>query len=86
MILYTYLPERESALGPLLDLLLNDPAVLQHSFDLPVPGAKLAQLGVLARAVIGTGLNQPTRLWGSGRQIQIAESVPNHARFQVSSS
>jgi hypothetical protein len=64
MILYTYLPERESETGPLLDLLLNDPLMLLHSYDVPVPGAKLPQLGALARAVIGAGLNQPTRPWG----------------------
>jgi len=64
MILYTYVPERESVTGPLLDLLLNDPVGLLDGFDVPVPGAKLPQLGVLARAVIGTGLHQPQRPWG----------------------
>jgi len=33
-------------------------------FDLPVPGAHLEHLGVMARAFIGTVLNQPVRPWG----------------------
>jgi len=83
MILYTYLPERESALGPLLDLLLNDPAVLLHSFDLPVPGAKLAQLGVLARTVIGIGLNQPTRPWGLVTELAQRLGVSRQTLYKI---
>ena len=64
MILYTYVPERESTRSPLLDLLLQDPASLLQPFDIPVPGAKVPQLGALARALIGTALQQPERPWG----------------------
>jgi len=41
-----------------------DVATYLRCFDLPVPGAQLEHLGVMARAFIGTVLNQPTRRWG----------------------
>jgi hypothetical protein len=41
-----------------------DIATYLRCFDLPVPGAHLEHLGVMARALIGTLLNQPVRPWG----------------------
>jgi hypothetical protein len=46
------------------DLLEIDVATYLSWFDLPVPGAKLEHLGVMARGLIGTLVNQPTRPWG----------------------
>lgn len=46
------------------DLLEIDVATYLSWFDLPVPGAKLEQLGVMTRGLIGTLVNQPTRPWG----------------------
>jgi hypothetical protein len=40
-----------------------DVATYLRNFDLPVPGAKLAHIGVVARAVIGTLVNQAERPW-----------------------
>jgi hypothetical protein len=50
--------------GTLSEPLMMDVATYLRSFDLPVPGAHLDHLGVMARAFIGTVLNQPVRPWG----------------------
>jgi len=41
-----------------------DMATYLRYFDRPMPGAHLERLGVMARVLIGTLLNQPTRPWG----------------------
>lgn len=50
------------------DWLLKAPLSRRASYlcwyDLPVPGAHLEHLGVMARAFIGTQMNQPERPWG----------------------
>lgn len=48
----------------LKDLLEVDVATYLSWFDLPVPGTKLEHLGVMARGLIGTLVNQPRRPWG----------------------
>lgn len=50
--------------GTLSAPLTMDVATYLQYFDLPVPGAHLERLGMMAREVIGTLLNQPTRPWG----------------------
>ena len=64
MILY---PERTLAVKPrkgLEDLLTMEMATLLCWYDLPVAGAKLDHLGVMARAFIGTLMKHPNRPWG----------------------
>ncbi len=46
------------------DLMSLDVVTYLSWFDQPVPGAKLAHLGIMTRSLIGTLVNQPTRPWG----------------------
>ena len=46
------------------DPLRMDIATYLRWFDMPAPGAKLEHLGVMARVLIGTMVNQSTRSWG----------------------
>ncbi len=46
------------------DPLTMDVATYLRRYDRPVPGAKLEHLGVMARALIGTLVNQPVLPWG----------------------
>jgi len=50
--------------GTLVEPLTMDVATYLRRFDLPVPGTHLEHLGAMARAFIGTLLNQPVRPWG----------------------
>lgn len=64
MILY---PEIELAVKPrkgLEDLLSMEMATYLCWYDIPVAGAKLDHLGVMARALIGTLMNHSNRPWG----------------------
>jgi hypothetical protein len=64
MLFYTSLPLEGSPDGTLPNLLTPDTVAFLRWYDLPVPGAKLTQLGVLGRALVGTLVNQPNRTWG----------------------
>lgn len=48
----------------LKDLLTMEMATYLCWYDMPVAGAKLDHLGVMARAFIGTSMNQSNRPWG----------------------
>jgi hypothetical protein len=50
--------------GTLVEPLTMDVATYLRCFDLPVPGTHLEHLGAMARAFIGTLLNQPVRRRG----------------------
>jgi hypothetical protein len=64
MLFYTSLPLEGSPTETLPNLLTTDTVAFLRWYDLPVPGAKLTQLGVLGRALVGTLVNQPNRTWG----------------------
>jgi hypothetical protein len=64
MLFYTSLPLEGSPTGTLPNLLTPDTLAFLRQYDLPVPGTKVTQLGVLGRALVGTLVNQPNRTWG----------------------
>ena len=71
MILY---PETALAVNNrngLETLLTMEMATYLCWYDMPVAGAKLGHLGVMARAFIGTLMNQPNRPWGMVTELGI---------------
>ena len=50
--------------GTLAESLTMEMSIYLRDYDLPVPGAQLTHLGVMARAFIGTVINQSVRPWG----------------------
>jgi len=50
--------------GPLAEPLTMELSAFLRYYDLPVPGAQLPHLGVMARAFIGTVVNRSVRPWG----------------------
>ena len=51
--------------------------------DLPVPGAQLEHLGVMARAFIGTQMNQPGRPWGLVTELADAMETSRETLYTI---
>ena len=64
MILYPETALTVNGRRELKNLLTMEIATYLCWYDKPVTGAKLEHLGVMARAFIGTLMNQPNRPWG----------------------
>ncbi len=64
MIFYTSMALGASWDWKLLELLEHDTLGFLQGYDVPVAGAKIKELGVLGRALVGTLVNQPSRPWG----------------------
>lgn len=52
-------------------------------YDLPVPGAHLEHLGVMARAFIGTQMNQPERPWGLVTELAEAMETSRETLYTI---
>jgi len=83
MILYT---------NPTLDVnqdwvlkapLTMDMATYLCWYDMPVPGAHLDHLGVMARAFIGTQMNQPKRPWGLVTELAEAMETSRETLYTI---
>src|SRR4030067_1119098 len=83
MILYT---------NPTLDVnqdwvlkapLTMDMATYLCWYDMPVPGAHLEHLGVMARAFIGTQMNQPKRPWGLVTELAEAMETSRETLYTI---
>lgn len=61
MVFYTSLPLIGNQNWAVGNLLTTDPVAFLRWYDVPVPGAKRQELGVLGRALVGTLVNQATR-------------------------
>ncbi len=83
MILY---PETSTAVKSrkrLEDLLTMEMATYFCWYDQPVAGAKLHHLGVMARAFIGTLMNQPNRPWGQVTELAKAMDISRTTLYAI---
>ena len=69
--------------GTLSAPLSLDLATYLRYFDLPVPGAHLERLGAMARVVIGTLLNQPTRPWGLVTELAATFETSRETLYEI---
>jgi hypothetical protein len=64
MTIYTHPTVGVNRRWALKDPLTTDMATYLRWFDRPVPGTQLTHLGMMARVLVGTLVNQPKRPWG----------------------